>query len=40
MKVSWVEKIGTKTSPKTYAVMYIFPCVQYKFNQMETILGL
>lgn len=42
MKVRWVGNLAQKTSPKknTYAVVYYFQCVQFKFNQMETILGL
>lgn len=32
-------KFGTKDQ-KTYAVVYYFQCVQFKFNQMETISGL
>lgn len=37
------RKFGTKDftkKKKTYAVVYYFQCVQFKFNQMETILGL
>lgn len=39
-KVRWVGNLAQKTSPKTYAVVYYFQCVQFKFNQMETILVL
>lgn len=34
------RKFGTKDQKKKYAVVYYFQCVQFKFNQMETILGL
>ena len=35
------RKFGTKDfTKKMYAVVYYFQCVQFKINQMETILGL
>lgn len=35
------RKFGTKDfTKKTYVVVYYFQCVQFKFNQMETILVL
>lgn len=41
MKVRWVGNLAQKTSPKKkHAVVYYFQCVQFKFNQMETTLGL
>lgn len=36
----WVGNLAQKTSPKTYAIVYYFQRVQFKFNQMETILVL